>query len=106
MKRAKVLGAAAAIVYLTALGVSVGGCGGSASSICNATCDCTGCSDSEFDDCIDTYEDFERESDARDCLPEFDDYVDCIDDEIECRDGRVDADGCNTPLSNWLRCMD
>jgi hypothetical protein len=106
MKRVRILGVAAALAYLGALGTTTVGCGSAAGSICDVTCDCRGCSESDYDECIDEYEDFERESDARDCLPEFDEYVGCIEDEIECRDGRVDADGCNTPFERWLRCMD
>jgi hypothetical protein len=85
--------------------VSFTGCGTSASSLCDAYCDCEGCSDRDLDDCIDDVEDAERDAEREGCEDEFDDYADCIDGELECRNGHVDADGCENEAEDLSDCM-
>lgn len=81
------------------------GCGSSASSICDAGCDCTGCSDAERDSCIDDYEDLEKEAGQRGCDNQVDDYLACVDDELACIDGEVDLDGCGFEEEALSKCL-
>src|SRR5690606_9478787 len=87
------------------LSVAAAGCGGGA-GLCDAVCDCTGdCSDNDREDCYDDYDDAQRRADKEDCGSEFNDYYGCIDSELECRDGRVDADGCGFEREELDDCM-
>lgn len=80
-------------------------CGPSAASFCSDTCDCVGCSDAEFDNCIDNYEDSEKFADDRGCGAQADDYASCIASEFECINGQVDADGCSAELEALGQCL-
>jgi hypothetical protein len=82
------------------------GCGSSASSLCDAICDCQGCSDNEYDDCIDDIEDTERAAEREDCLAEFDDVLACSEEELECRGDDVEIDGCGPENKDLNDCID
>jgi len=91
------------------LGLVVGslllaGCGGAA-SLCNDICDCEGCSDSEYDDCIDNIEDQQKLADDEGCGDQADDLLSCLLDEAECREGNIDLDGCSTESKNLGQCL-
>jgi hypothetical protein len=82
------------------------GCGSSASSLCSDICDCTGCSDSEMDDCVDDVEDAEKEAGDEGCEDQYDDFISCFAEELECRDGEIDADGCESEATSLAKCLD
>ncbi len=87
------------------LALAAAGCGSSATSLCNDFCDCTGCSDNELSDCIDDVEDAEKKADDEGCTDQYSDYSSCIADQFECRDGKVDADGCGSEGEQLGRCL-
>ena len=70
---------------LLLLGTTITMCGSSADSFCDAVCDCRGCSDREFDNCVYDYEDREDEADRRNCLDDWDDYASCVESGDGCR---------------------
>jgi hypothetical protein len=85
---------------------SLSGCGPSASGYCEDKCDCTGCSDNELDECVDNLEDLERSAEDEGCDDQWDDYLTCLDDELECRSGgTVDEDGCERKFLTLLSCL-
>lgn len=91
---------------LGALGLVSTGCGYSASDYCNDACDCEGCSDQELDECIDTFEDQYDDAVNEGCEEQADEYLSCLGDEAECRDGgNFDADGCEDEASTVAKCM-
>lgn len=98
------------LTHLTsALGIAIGsmllaGCGGAA-AYCDSYCDCEGCSDAEYDDCIDDIEDQQKLADDQGCADQADDYLSCVNSEAECRDGRLDADGCVTEFEAVVKCV-
>lgn len=98
----KILYSLIAIVALAALP----GCGDSIEDLCDDVCDCTGCSDREYDECIDTYEDLERDAEREGCEDAFDELLSCSSDEFECHGGDVDIDGCNGELADYDHCLD
>jgi hypothetical protein len=63
------------------------GCGTSIADICDERCDCEGCSDWEYDECVREGERWEEEAERVGCEAEFDAYVDCIDDTWYCDRG-------------------
>jgi hypothetical protein len=94
-------------LYLLTLGLALAaaGCGGSASSLCNDLCDCTGCSDNELDDCVDDVEDQIKEAEDEGCSDQADAYIDCLSSEFECRDSEVDVDGCDSESEELGKCL-
>lgn len=95
------------LAWLSMMGaVSFAGCGPSASSICDRICECVGCSDSERDDCIDEFEDAEKDSQNEGCPSEWDDLVACIDEELECDDEQIEIDGCDSEVEELAECAD
>ena len=96
----------AVIAAFTLAASGVTACGGSIGGICDEICDCEGCSDSEYDDCVDEFEDVERNADREGCLDQYDDVIACIDEEIECRSGDIDYDGCGPEQKDLNDCLD
>lgn len=88
-----------------ALTIAQFGCGSSPSSICSEVCDCEGCSDSELDDCVDNLEDAEKQADDEGCSDQYGDFAACFADQLECRDGDIDADGCNSEAELLEDCL-
>jgi hypothetical protein len=93
------------ITSLLALLLLASGCGPSAASFCSDSCDCVGCSDAEFDNCIDDYEDAEKLAEDAGCSEQADEYASCVDSEFECIDGRIDADGCGAEFAALGQCL-
>jgi hypothetical protein len=81
------------------------GCGPSAASFCSDSCDCVGCSDAEFDRCVDDYEDAQKFAADRGCDEQADEYASCVNSEFECIEGQIDADGCNAEFEALGRCL-
>ncbi len=80
------------------------GCGPSAGSYCNKVCDCTGCSASRLDECVDIVDDARKAAEADGCGSEFGDYLSCLDGELTCTNGIADADGCETETEALAKC--
>jgi hypothetical protein len=81
------------------------GCGYDGADLCDDGCECTGCSDNEYDDCIDTAGDLEREVESEGCDNQYADYLDCIGSEFRCVDSKVDADGCSKQSTSLFNCL-
>lgn len=72
-----------------------GGCSPSATDICDIKCNCEGCSDAEYDDCVADIEDTTKKAKDFGCSDQYADWLTCIDKEAECRNGDTFAwDGC------------
>ena len=91
MARMMVLGVGAIALW----GVAPGCGGASVGKYCDQVCECLGCSDSERDECSDAMGDLRKTAEDAGCSGEFDDYLSCINDELECNDDQVSADGCD-----------
>lgn len=71
------------------------GCSPSASDICDLKCNCQGCTDAEYDDCIADIEDTTQKAEDYGCSSQYSDWLGCVRDEAECRSGSTFAwDGC------------
>ena len=86
MKLATMLRTMAAGTLGTMLWALAPGCGPSVGAYCNKICDCTGCSDSELDDCVDAIDDARKDAEDEGCSGEFDAYLSCLDGELTCED--------------------
>jgi hypothetical protein len=93
-----------ALLFVPAIGLATVGCG-TESAICNDACDCEGCSDSQFDNCLDNFDDTERRADNEGCLDLYDDYVVCLDDTGRC-DGNDWETSCGYERDRLKKCLD
>ena len=90
---------------LITLGISLTMCGANAGAFCDAKCDCQGCSDSKYDDCLEDFDEDERRADRNGCLDVFDEWAFCVSSEDACRGTDYD-DGCKTEKKRWRNCID
>lgn len=75
---------------------SAGGCGVSASDICDLKCDCEGCNAAEREDCLADVEATVDLAETKGCSDQYQDWLACVESEAECRDGETFAwDGCD-----------
>lgn len=82
---------------LLGLGASIaaGGCTVSAEEICNLKCSCEGCSQAEQDDCLSDVNATVTKADELGCSSQYADWLTCVEEEAECRNGDTFAwDGC------------
>lgn len=81
------------------------GCGYSGEDRCNEDCDCTGdCSENTRSKCISDQDAEERDAEAKGCLVQRGDYLDCHDDTLRCVNGKVD-DACAAEQQAYFKCM-
>ena len=98
--RAAVLGMAAVAVW----GLTPG-CGGpSIGAYCDKVCDCMGCSKSQRDDCADSIEDAKSAAGKDGCGDQFNDYFSCVNEELECNNDQISADGCESEAEALGKC--
>jgi len=81
------------------------GCGTSASAVCDEICDCVGCSENEHENCIDDFEDAERVAENEGCDDQYEEYLSCFDEEIQCRSSELDVDGCESEAESLSKCL-
>ena len=83
-----------------ALGLA--GCGYGPGDLCDDACDCQGCSDHDYEECVDNGEDLERDVEREGCEDEYDELLSCMSDadnacdslEDECEDDRDELEEC------------
>jgi len=85
--------------------VAITGCGPSAASLCDAKCDCEGCSAHDYDQCrLDA--DYDEDVAARrGCLDYYDDYIACQDATWICRGADWET-SCKPERDRWKKCVD
>jgi hypothetical protein len=96
-------------LFVLALAVTapLAGCGYSGEDYCDDRCECEGCSDRDYEECLDHEDDRAREADYRGCADYLDEYLACRGDEGYCRaDGRWDDDGCGYINDDYRHCVD
>jgi hypothetical protein len=97
--------AALALAAFGSLPFVLPGCSGaSVANLCDRLCECEGCSESEYEDCVDTGEDLEKAAEEAGCNDAWEDYVACTDEELECNDGVVKVDGCLSEIGALGTC--
>jgi hypothetical protein len=92
------------LVLAASLTASSSGCGTSGADVCEAVCDCEGCSEKQLDECIDEIEEIEEKAEELGCEDQLDDWLSCVDDELECRGDDADVDGCDEEEDALTRC--
>jgi len=102
-----------AILACLALSLTAFGCASQATEYCDLKCDCNGCSDENYDECVILFDARLDKADIYGCTNKFDDLHDCvvvksdcalgnnIFDEaiIACADDYADLDACERDSS-------
>lgn len=85
-------------------------CHSQASEYCDAKCDCVGCSDANYDECVISYDAQVDVADAYDCRQDFDIRHDCIMAKADCVLGNDVFDeaviACADDYADLARCQD
>ncbi|AUX32806.1 MULTISPECIES: hypothetical protein [Sorangium] len=79
-------------------------CGRPEDDLCDDRCDCEGCNEREFNDCLDRYDVRFVDADRRDCLDRYDDLLACEDDTAICRNYKWDT-ACKDEREALDRCV-
>ncbi|WP_437965019.1 hypothetical protein WMF04_35945 [Sorangium sp. So ce260] len=80
------------------------GCPSQEERACDLICDCTGCSEARYLDCVDKTETAKQAAAGASCSAAFDAYLACLEAEIECRDDAFSFDGCEDQERSLRRC--
>ncbi|XXY49815.1 hypothetical protein WME91_01505 [Sorangium sp. So ce269] len=91
------------IVALT--GLLTAACGRLEGDLCDYKCDCEGCSDREYDECLDRYDYRYEDADRRDCVDRYDELLACEDDTGICDDYKWEI-SCKNEREALDRCLD
>lgn len=104
--RAKNISKLAAALFLIGGAAAFGpGCGPSSGSFCDKICDCTGCSEVERTDCVDSVDDAQKAANDEGCNDQYNAYFSCMNSELSCTAGVLDADGCDAEIDAVSKCM-
>lgn len=90
------------VSLVTALSAS--GCAPSAASYCEKICYCTGCGESQKDNCIDAIDDARKKAEKADCGGEFNAALSCASAEFSCTGDVADYGDCSTEGQALYEC--
>lgn len=96
---------ASRLAWLVLLGAALpsAGCSSLEDDLCTAKCDCEGCSNADFDDCVSDYDVAATRADRNGCLDLYDDLLACRDDTGVCRGADWDTD-CKVEKERFESC--
>lgn len=83
------------LAWAVALTLPLAACSPIEEDVCDAQCECTYCTDRDYDLCMDHFDYWEREADYWDCEDEYDTWMQCQDATGYCNRG-----GWSTSCSN------
>lgn len=92
-------------LFVLAAAVTAPGCSSSESSLCDAKCDCEGCSERDYNNCLDGYDRDARDAEYRGCEGYYDDLLACREDTWRCRGSDFDT-SCNVERDRFKNCID
>lgn len=95
-----------ALLSLAAAGgaLFVAGCPSQEERACDIICDCTGCSEARYLDCVDKTETAKKAAAEASCPADFDEYLACLEEELECKDDAFSFDGCEDEEESLRQC--
>jgi hypothetical protein len=68
-------------------------------------CACAGCSDKEEEECTEEFTDLEEDSEGEECSEEWDVFIGCVLEQLECDDSIVSIDGCEDEEKRLEHCL-
>ncbi|HSO00651.1 MAG TPA: hypothetical protein VLS89_20305 [Candidatus Nanopelagicales bacterium] len=95
-----------ALPLLLAAALASTGCGTLEADLCDLKCDCEGCSDFEYDECLDKYDDDLRDAEREGCEDLYDDLLACEDDTGDCSGGGEWDTRCSDEKDDFKDCVD
>jgi hypothetical protein len=82
-------------------------CGSQEQSVCEQACDCEGCDEGDFNDCVDVLEDLRQDTSNDGCESDYQDLLTCLDSKLECDDNdEVDLDDCEDEVEEVADCLE
>ena len=96
----------AVLVLALSIGLTAAACGGpSPETLCKRLCDCGACAAGDEESCASSLEDAEQEAADEECGAEYDAYVTCLDESLECKDGTADVSDCDDEHEKLVKCL-
>jgi hypothetical protein len=92
-------------VSLLVLAGAAAACGPSGAGLCDARCECEGCSQFDYDLCVRDADGEFREADFRGCGFEYDEFIACQNATAVCFHGDYET-SCKFERDRWKRCVD
>ncbi|KYF89190.1 hypothetical protein BE20_20920 [Sorangium cellulosum] len=85
-----------ALLSLAAAGGALlaAGCPSQEERVCDLMCDCSGCSEARYRECVDKTDAARQAAVEASCPAFLDEYLACVDAEAECKDDVLSYDGC------------
>ncbi|CAN96145.1 MULTISPECIES: hypothetical protein [Sorangium] len=80
------------------------GCPSPEERACDRICDCSGCSEARYLECVDKAETARADAVKASCTGSFDAYVSCVEEELECKDEKYLFDGCDGQRDSLRGC--
>ena len=93
------------LLLLGMLSASVVACSSAEEDLCDLRCECEYCTPGQYDNCVYSYEDRERQADFRGCIDLYDMWVDCRESTAYCAPGRDFEDACGFERSRLNDCI-
>lgn len=83
-------------------------CGGSVNQLCSDFCECEGCSDEEIEECNEDADELEDDVAKEECSAELDILVECYRENSDCDDSQysIDIGDCDDEFDDFLDCCD
>jgi len=81
------------------------GCGSPGATICEDTCDCTGCSTAALDTCYKTFDDNEKVAGDIGCEEPYADFSACVADRGQCIGSEYKVGGCEIEQDRFVNCL-
>lgn len=96
-----------AIFSALVLASSVAGCGSSGGDICSKSKECEGGNTADEEACNIVYDNYADISDLHGCSSEYDDLINCIEDNSRCNNHKYapDEKDCDDFTSRWNHCV-
>ncbi|WP_437619509.1 hypothetical protein [Sorangium sp. So ce1151] len=81
------------------------GCPSPEERTCDVLCDCTGCSEAKYLDCVNEAEIARKDAEQASCpAGALDELLTCVEDEVECKDDQFALDSCEDQQRSLRNC--
>lgn len=104
--RRLVLRFALPLSFFSAFGIVTQACGSQAQDICEAACNCEGCDEEDFNNCVAELEDLRQDSAGEGCDSDYEDLLSCMNSKMDCEDDEVDLEDCADELEELAECLE
>ncbi|MFT3776049.1 MAG: hypothetical protein QM820_62695 [Minicystis sp.] len=96
-----------ALFAFTFVTFALAGCKSSVVPACREICNCSPCTTSDLDACVDKAQKAQESAYAQQCTEVFDTFVDCFETHVTCSQGTaVLGEGCSRAERNLATCAD